>query len=345
MDKTIINEGSARIIAETPSIVSKEMGVFYNPVMEFNRTISIMFLNALNKKNMKVALPLSGTGIRAIRFINELQKGKISKILINDISKEAVVRIRKNLELNNISNTYYDLFNHEATYFLKITGMYDYIDIDPFGSPNYFLDQSIKSLRKNGILAVTATDTAPLCGTYPKACRRKYWANPLRNELMHEIGLRILIRKIQLIGSQYDKALFPLLSYSKDHYFRVFLINKEGKKNTDELLKNHKLIDYNNLDITIGAGNIGPLWTGKLFDYKVMSMMDLSSIKKNSDMNFISTIISEAEYESMINNSIGFYDIHKIAKIYKIKIPRKKDIIEYLKSKNILNTQTNMSHF
>ena len=39
---------------------------------------------------------------------------------------------------------------------------------------------------------------------------------------MHEIGLRILIRRVQLAGSVYDKALIPILSYSKEHYMRVF---------------------------------------------------------------------------------------------------------------------------
>ena len=68
---------------------------------------------------------------------------------------------------------------------------FDYIDVDPFGSPNPFLDAAIKRIARDGILAVTATDTAPLCGTYTNACRRKYWAVPLRNELMHEIGIRI----------------------------------------------------------------------------------------------------------------------------------------------------------
>ena len=84
------------------------------------------------------------------------------------------------------------------------------------------LDSAIKRISRNGILAVTNTDTAALTGTYPKACIRKYWSMPKRDYMMHETGLRILIRKVQLVGMQYEKALYPIFSYFKDHYFRIF---------------------------------------------------------------------------------------------------------------------------
>ena len=37
----------------------------------------------------------------------------------------------------------------------------------------------------------------------------------VRNHMMHELGLRILIRKIQLQGAQFDKALIPCLRITK----------------------------------------------------------------------------------------------------------------------------------
>ena len=56
---------------------------------------------------------------------------------------------------------------------------------------------------------------------------------------MHETGLRILIRKIQLVAAQYDKALTPIFSYSKEHYMRAFLKNEKGKHKVDKILKLH----------------------------------------------------------------------------------------------------------
>jgi len=56
-------------------------------------------------------------------------------------------------------------------------------------------------MHKEGFLAVTATDTSALTGTYPKATKRKYWADSYRTEFLHEQAIRILIRKVQMIGA------------------------------------------------------------------------------------------------------------------------------------------------
>ena len=114
---------------------------------------------------------------------------------------------------------------------------FDYIDIDPFGFPGRFLDAAALRIARKGILAVTATDLGALCGSFPKVCNRKYWAEPKRDYMMHETGLRILIRKIQLIGIQYEKALIPLFSYYKDHYFRIFFRCVKSKKECDKFGK------------------------------------------------------------------------------------------------------------
>ena len=64
---------------------------------------------------------------------------------------------------------------------------------------------------------------------------------------MHETGIRILIRKIQLIGAQYNKALTPIFSYSKEHYFRVFLKCEKGKeaasKDKDDNVVDAEVVD------------------------------------------------------------------------------------------------------
>ena len=188
----IIEEGKATIKIPKETKISKELPVFYNPVMKFNRDITIALLNTLDE-DLRISLPLAGTGVRGIRIALET---KHKNIIFNDLNPVAIKIINQNLKLNKLK---LKVENKEANKFLLENKGFDYIDIDPFGSPNPFLDSAIKRLSREGILAVTATDTAPLCGTFPKACLRKYWAKPLRNELMHEIGLRILIRKVQLI--------------------------------------------------------------------------------------------------------------------------------------------------
>ena len=86
----------------------------------------------------------------------------------------------------------------------------------------------------------------------------------VRNHMMHELGLRILIRKIQLQGAQFDKALIPLLAYHKDHYFRIYFRCIKGKEKCDEVLKQHRylLLNPQTLEYQVSEFN-----AGKGFDY------------------------------------------------------------------------------
>ncbi|MCH8014668.1 MAG: hypothetical protein IH823_07840 [Candidatus Dadabacteria bacterium] len=177
--------------------------------------------------------------------------------------------MKNNLQLNKINNNKIKIYNKDANLFLLNSNGFDYIDIDPFGSSNSYLEAAIKRISRNGILAVTNTDTAALTGTYPKACVRKYWSMPKRDYMMHETGLRILIRKVQLVAMQYEKALFPIFSYFKDHYFRIFFQCSKGKKLCDEIAEKHGMIN-----------DAGPLWVGNLWDSRLSNKI-YSSLLKN----------------------------------------------------------------
>ncbi|MBI2130032.1 tRNA (guanine(10)-N(2))-dimethyltransferase [Candidatus Woesearchaeota archaeon] len=313
MNQTI-QEGRAKIYIKEAEKISKQMPVFYNPVMKLNRDISVLLLNTIDKANFQIADPLAGSGIRSLRFLSELNEDKIKEISVNDYSKDFIRHFKNNLKLNKIKNKKIKITNEDANLFILNSSGFDYIDIDPFGTPNPFLDSAAKRLSREGILAVTATDTAPLCGTYPEACQRKYWAVPLRNELMHEIGLRILIRKIQLIAMQYDKALTPIFSYYKDHYFRVFLRCEKGTKEVDEIIRQHGMFE-----------NAGPLWIGPLWDEKLVDNMSKNSREESY------SLLRIIKDESKIN-TIGFYNMSKIAERNRLKtIPKKQVIIEKIK--------------
>lgn len=325
-----IKEGSAEIFIPTEKKISKKLPVFYNPIMKFNRDISVLLLNSIDKNKLTIADPLAGTGVRAVRFLLELKKNKIKTIAINDYSIDAVKSIKNNLSLNNISKSKdFEIIikNEDANLFLLNSNGFDYIDIDPWGTPNPYLDSAIRRISREGILAVTATDTSALAGAYPKACLRKYWATPLRNELMHEIGLRILIRKVQLIGAQYNKALLPIFSYFKDHYMRVFLRCEKSKEKTDKVLKQHGMFE-----------NAGPIWKGLLWDKKLVNKM-VKNNKIEENKKFLSIVKEESKIDT-----IGFYDLHKIVERYKIKkIPRKLELVEKIEEKGYKASETHFS--
>lgn len=41
---------------------------------------------------------------------------------------------------------------------------YDAVDLDPYGTPAELLDTAVQSVAEGGLLLVTATDMANLCG-------------------------------------------------------------------------------------------------------------------------------------------------------------------------------------
>ncbi len=343
----IIIENSSKIKATLPERdPTKMQEVFYNPSMVSNRNISVLLLNSIDNKKMNLALPLAGSGIRALRFLQELKKGKINQLFVNDKKDNFLSIFDVNLKLNGLEDSKkINLNKEDANLFLlnkvnknekidHFCGYFDYIDLDPFGSPNPFLSAAIARISREGIIAITATDTAALSGTYPKVTKRKYWAKPLRNYLMHEIGLRILIRKIQLQGIQFDKALIPVLSYHKDHYFRIYFKNEKGKVKCDELLSHHKYFLHCDkcLNFKVSEYNLGfcecnnkfnfagPLWIGSLIEKNLINKI----LKENNfpkESKFLQLLKEEANFPN-----VGFYDLHAICKGYKLE-PKKMDEI------------------
>ncbi|MBA3064413.1 tRNA (guanine(10)-N(2))-dimethyltransferase [Candidatus Woesearchaeota archaeon] len=354
----IIQEGKARINTYAAETVSKDMPVFYNPAMHINRDISVLLLNSIDKNGMQIALPLAATGVRGIRFLLELKKGKVKYISFNDRSSEAVKLIKSNLRLNKIKlSKKIIVTNLDANEFLLSSKGFDYIDIDPFGSPNFLLDNAVKRIARQGIIAVTATDTAALCGTSRNACLRKYSSKPLKNEFCHELGLRILIKKVQESASQHDKALTPIFSYSKEHYFRIFLKCEKGKKKADEIMKNHgyilhckKCLFRKNADSIFNDEKCplckskldyaGKIWLDPLYDKKLAEKMSQEARKsENKELIKLMQVISN---ESKINE-VGFYDIAKVVKHNKLKnVPKKELLINEIKKQGFKAAETHI---
>ena len=344
-----VTEGAATVRVPAAEKVSREMEVFYNPVMKLNRDVTVLLLRTLGEERKKadgdfegftIGSPLAGTGVRECRLLLELEKGLVKEISINDYSKDAVKLIKSNILLNegSLSCDDIEVSCGEANRFLLESRGFTYIDLDPFGTPNPFLDAAVKRLQRRGFLGVTATDTAALAGTYPAACRRKYWAEPMRNHLMHETGLRILIRKIQLVGAQYEKALVPVFSYSKDHYMRVFFLNERRKKATDVILKKHQYLHYcqrclgvsvdkENTKICCGGHTsvAGPLWVGQLWDAGLAARMARANrawrYGQPENQKFLDTIAAEAKAPASL---LGFYPLNLVRKTLN-RIPKRKE--------------------
>lgn len=172
---------------------------------------------------------LSASGLRSIRYAKELgEYGSIvKKIVANDISDVAVDLIKKNILANSVSDIVTSSLCDANTILHSSSRSYDdrfhVIDLDPFGTGAQFFDSAVRSIGEAGLLMVTCTDTAVLCGNASESCFARYGSMSLRAEFCHEAALRIILRSIESHAAVYGRYIKPLLSLSVDFYVRLFI--------------------------------------------------------------------------------------------------------------------------
>ena len=94
--------------------------------------------------------------------------------------------------------------------------------MDPFGTPAPFLDCILRGVENDGMISITATDTAVLQGVYPRVCYRKYYGIPLRTRYSLEIGTRLLLSCTALVASRLDLYINPIFAHSYRNYIRIY---------------------------------------------------------------------------------------------------------------------------
>jgi tRNA (guanine26-N2/guanine27-N2)-dimethyltransferase len=329
--------------------ISKEMPIFYNPEGELNRDISIAAIQAFqkdSKRRITICDALAGTGIRGLRYAKEV-KG-IKEVVLNDKNPLAVRLIRKNIKENKLKNCVASW--EDASLYLR-KNIFDVIDLDPFGSPNIFIDSAARSIYHKGFLCVTSTDQAALTGTYPDTTLRKYGIKSIKTEFYNELGIRILISFIMINLAKYDRAFIPQLSISTKHYYKVFgKIEHAGK--ITELLKEFGYVNYcprcgdrkiGDIEKCDGQNHAfkscGLIYLGKIND-KGFCKKILSDIKnrnfrlRKEETKLLRLIIGEAEMPPF------YYDLHYLASKTKMEIPKFEVLIKRLKDKGFKASRT-----
>ena len=297
--------------------------VFFNEQMAFNRDISVMFLRAFDKE-MTVADAMTATGSRAVRIANEAPK---TFVTANDISAYAIPYIEKNIELNGLTNCVPSNRNLQS---LLNENVFDYIDIDPFGSPMPFIHSAIQGAKRHGYLAITATDAAPLAGAHAAKCIRRYQVQPLRGVMCHEAGLRILIGTMAREMAKFDKGLRPMLSFSADHYFRTYLQVLDGAGHADDALDSLVYIAFDPVTLERSYSKekdekhkYGPFWGGRLFDKDHLDRMSTDNVCVKRKCDKMMSLWKEE-----IDDIPLMYDMSEIASHLKVTTPRYDAFIE-----------------
>jgi len=324
---------------------SKQVFPFYNPAMEVNRDLSIVITQWLinnSKKRVRLLDGLAASGIRGFRMANEL-KGDF-EVFINDWNEKAYHLIKKNLKEKKYENV--KVYNKNLNVLLSLE-RFDYIDVDPFGSPVFFVDAAARSVKNNGVISCTATDTATLCGVYPKVCIRRYGAVPFHSVVMKEVGLRILLGFICREVCKYDRGIEPLVCYTTDHYFRVYVRIRNGVRYADESTSKLGVIKENS---RIGSEKtdsvVGPMWLGKLQCKKIFSeLRTILSGKKLGSRNVLWRFFDLLEEEA--DAPCFFYTTDSLASFFKTSPPKMETVFDYLENNgfDVFHTHFSLTGF
>ncbi len=322
MEIRIVSEGSTTFSVPVQDIEGNfppnTAPVFFNPRMKLNRDSNVLFYSVVRPV---LYLDLMGaSGVRGLRIRNETG----IPVIINDKNPVAVELIQKNVRDLGLS---IEVSRTDANVLLS-SGYFDAVDIDPFGSPAYFIDAAGRGAGR--YLSVTATDTAPLCGAHKNAGIRRYSSVPLVTHYHPEVGIRILLGFVTREIAKYDRGVVPLFCFAREHYVRLNLQLKKGAREADKSLNNlgflHQCSSCSGYMQQKGLVSkefvctyckssmipIGPLWLGNIFDNCVLTQM-LEKIETLSPG-------SNRELEELIKTCLGeltipgYYDYHKLSK-------------------------------
>ncbi|MCK4327499.1 MAG: hypothetical protein KAW41_03410 [Candidatus Diapherotrites archaeon] len=268
-----ITEGKTRL-AISPK-------VFFNPLMESNRSITVQLLNSFFKKPFTAIDALSGSGAKGVRIANET---RASLVILNDMNPNSKKLMQKSVSLNKLKNT--EITSEDANVLLsKHKFSTNFVDIDPFGSPAPFTDSAVRALLpKDAVLGLTATDTGALAGSFKNAARRRYGVRLEKTPFYNELGVRALAGFAVREAGKYDTGLSVLFAHATGHYYRVFLRTHRGKGAADAALKQVRLLlycpkcgnmKYGRHDSCHGTMlSLGPVWSGKIYELNLFDELD-----------------------------------------------------------------------
>jgi len=305
MDNFIqITEGLTKLLVPKNSLEEKvppHSPAFFNPLARLNRDLSIYIYNIFleeynNTKNNQITFAdaFGGIGSRGLRVAVEVPR--VSKIYINDINELAIITAKESAHLNNIDAKCIFSINEVCKFLIsrptERNKRFTIVDLDPFGSPSPFIECVLRSVEGEGLISITATDTAVLSGIYQNVCLRKYFGLSINNTYSNEVATRLIVSSTALIAARLGISLRPIFVHSNRHYFRVFLKVSISNSKANMVFDNlgyikhcFKCGDRNAFKSSrsttekcqicnVKTSVAGQLWIGKLYNKKILSKIN-----------------------------------------------------------------------
>ena len=235
--------------------------MFYNAAMALDRDLGVALVTAWARAR---EAPLEGwdmlaaTGVRGLRLAGETHR--FGRMTFTEANPAAAGVLRGNVA--GLVGAVPEVVERDARE-ADPRARFDYVDVDPYGTPVPFLPAAFAALRTGGLLAVTATDMPVLAGVQRAACEARYGARPVRGRLGPEGGLRILLGLLARTAAAEGRGIRPVLAYVLDHHVRAYV---ELTAHV-ELGGQRQIQDEEPGFPPLGPGGpFGPLWTAPIFD-------------------------------------------------------------------------------
>ena len=241
---------------------------FYNPAMAVGRDLTVHTLAAGLPRSATILDGLAGTGVLGLRAA--LETDRDLRVIWNDKNPHATDLIRGNAARNGVSG---EVLCEDLRTVLS-RDRFAYVDLDPFGPPVPFVDAVLQQAWRGSVVGITATDTAPLAGTYPRACLRRYGARSLRSPCGPETALRIFIGYLVRVAASHERGLRVLLAVAAEHFVRAIVAVEPGVRAADECLAQLGYVGFDGARFEITdapppRAHAGPLWLGPMVDREV----------------------------------------------------------------------------
>ncbi len=352
-------EGRARLIL--PPHVGGKSGVFFNPRMGMNRDIAMLFAlsHFFPSRQLRVCDPMTASGVRAVRYV--LETSNVLHVLAADSEPNPVETARKTVDLNGLAGKI-SVVHSEANLLLlnHVTERFDLVDLDPFGSPAPYFENTLRATVDGGVIAATATDMGPLTGARAPACIRRYGVRPVRSEFEKEMAIRILAACLILIGGRLELGVEIPFSHASDHYARIYAKVNKGRRSANLSAKSLGFLEYcpkclrrstqSKLESVRtscmecgGSMRIGgPIWLGPIWDPLTVQMMightpKLQSSRLSEIQNILTCIGEE------LNSSPFHYRTDAFSRRLGCRPPALKQVLATLKEAGFEATRTHFS--
>ncbi|RXM32794.1 TRMT1-like protein [Acipenser ruthenus] len=211
---------------------------------------------------------------------------------------------------------------------------FDFIHLDPYGTAVNYLDAAFRNVRNLGIVSVTSTDTSSLYSKTLNVTLRHYSCHIIRTEYYKELAARMVIATVARAAARCNKGIKVLLAVALEHFVLVVVRVLRGPTQADEspkkiqqlihcqwceervFLKEGSMLEenlYRQLPCDCHgsmpgktAVELGPLWSGSLFNTGFLRRMLFEAVQHGMDeiQPLVKSLICESECTTLKQFSI-----------------------------------------